>query len=67
MLKRTLRFDARRPIFWGFTLFALMTPLKAQDRREKLPVDDGKRGVAALPLDKETSSRAFQTATFGLG
>lgn len=35
--------------------------------QEDLVTEDGKVAAQGLPLDKETSKIAFQTATFGIG
>lgn len=51
----------------GFGALAIMIGMKSLGRGEKLSVDDGTRSAPVLPLDKESSKRDFETATFGLG
>ena len=51
----------------GFGATASLVAIKSLGRGEKLSVDDGTRSAPVLPLDRETSKRDFQTATFGLG
>ncbi len=45
-------------------LAIMMIELKSQ---EKLSLDDGTRSATVLPLDKKSSKRKYETATFGLG
>ncbi len=45
----------------------IMIGLNASSRDETLPVEDGRSAAAVLPLDRDSSKTAFQTATFGLG
>ncbi len=35
--------------------------------KEELVTEDGQVNAQSLPLDHETSKRAYQTATFGIG
>lgn len=51
----------------AITAFAIMIGLNALSTNETLAVDDGKPSASQLPLDREASRVAFQTATFGLG
>lgn len=57
----------RMLFFIGFSALAIMIAIKSVGFGERLFVDDGTRSASVLPLDKETSKRDFQTATFGLG
>jgi len=34
---------------------------------ENLPTEDGSVSATALPIDAQLSTRAFETATFGIG
>ena len=51
----------------GFGATASLVGVKSLGRGENLSVDDGTPSASVLPLDRETSKRDFQTATFGLG
>ena len=46
---------------------AAMIGLNSRNQNEVLPAADGIPSATKLPLDKATSQREFQTATFGLG
>ena len=58
---------ARLILYPALAAILAMLGINALGRHEKLAVDDGKRAPAVLPLDRESSQIAYQTATFGLG
>lgn len=53
--------------FLALCALATMIGMKALSRNEALEVHDGTPATGVLPLDRETSRVAFETATFGLG
>ena len=49
------------------TALAIMIGIDSLSNHEILAVEDGKPSASQLPLDRESSRVASETATFGLG